>query len=106
MIYLETDDKNSLFFYLVIWCLIFDFHVKSALSGLTEFLANESPLETMKNVFYFTLKAIFHFEILKFLFWIFGQRLNEKDKVNFKSYNMSSWITNNYNTHIATHIKK
>ena len=27
------------------------------LSGLRQFLANESPLKTMKNAFYFTLKA-------------------------------------------------
>ena len=33
--------------------------VKSALSGLRQFLANERPLKMMKNAFYFTLKALF-----------------------------------------------
>ena len=28
------------------------------LSGLRQFLTNESPLKMMKNVFYFTLKAL------------------------------------------------
>ena len=31
-----------------------------ALSGLWQFLANDSPLTVMKNAFYFTLKNSFH----------------------------------------------
>ena len=31
---------------------------KGALSDLRQFLANESPLKTIKNVFYFTLKEL------------------------------------------------
>ena len=41
--------------------------VKGALSGLRQFLAAESPLEMMKNAFYFTLKALFLLNISKFL---------------------------------------
>ena len=41
--------------------------VKGALSGLRQFLATESPLKTMKNVFYFTSKALFVLKIYKFL---------------------------------------
>ena len=44
--------------------------VKSALSGLRQFLATENPFKMMKNAFYFTLKALFVFKIFKFLFWL------------------------------------
>ena len=40
---------------------------KDALSGRRQFSAAESPLKTMKNAFYFTLKALFILEIFKFL---------------------------------------
>ena len=38
-----------------------------ALSGLRQFLTNESPLKMMKNAFYFILKALFVPKIFKFL---------------------------------------
>ena len=41
--------------------------IKSALSGLRQFLATGSPLKMMKNAFYFTSKALFVLKILKFL---------------------------------------
>ena len=47
-------------------------NIKGDLSGLRQFLAIESPLKIMKNVFYFTLKALFVLKIFKFLFWLFG----------------------------------
>ena len=37
------------------------FFIKDTLSGLIQFLAAENLLEMMKNVFYFTLKALFTF---------------------------------------------
>ena len=40
---------------------------KGALSGLRQFLANESPLKMMENTFYFILKALFVLKIFKFL---------------------------------------
>ena len=46
--------------------------LKSALSGLTRFLAAESPLKTMKNAFYSTSKTVFLLKIFKFLSWLFG----------------------------------
>ena len=46
--------------------------VKGVLSGLTQFLATESPLKIMKNTFYFTLKALFVLKVFKFLFYPFG----------------------------------
>ena len=42
---------------------------KDTLSGPREFLAT---LKMMKNVFYFTLKALFVLKVFKFLSWISG----------------------------------
>ena len=53
----------------------------------------------MKNVFYFTSKAIFVLKIFKFLSWHFGhvaKRLGKEDKFNFKFYDVKAWLTNNY----------
>ena len=53
--------------------------------GLRQFLTIDSPLEIMKNVFYFMLKAVFVLEIVTFLSWLFGyveKRLDEKAMVN------------------------
>ena len=75
---------------------------KGALSGLRQFLASERPLEMMKNAFYFTLKALFILMIFKFLSWLFchvEKRLDKKDKVNFKIYDVTTWFTNSYNTY-------
>ena len=44
-------------------------NITGGLSGLRQFLANEIPLEMMKNAFYFTSKALFVLEIFKFLSW-------------------------------------
>ena len=81
----------------------------SALSGLREFLARESPLKIMKNTFYYTLKALFVFPIFELLFSTFGhvgKRLDEKAKVNFKIHDVTNWLTNNYNTLIERYLKK
>ena len=40
---------------------------KGALSGLRQFLATETFLTMMKNVFYFTSKSLFNLKIFKFL---------------------------------------
>ena len=63
----------------------------------------------MKNVFYFTLKAVFVLKIFKFLPWLYGhveKLLDQKDKVNFKIYDATPWLINNCNTHIAQYFKK
>ena len=44
-----------------------EYILKDTLSGLRQFLENESPLKMMKNAFYFTLKALFVLKIFKFL---------------------------------------
>ena len=38
------------------------------------FCFNESPWKIIKNVFYFTLKALFSLTIFKLLFWLFSPR--------------------------------
>ena len=46
----------------------------------------------MKNVFYFTLKAIFVLELFQFLFGIFGhedKRPDNNAEVNFKIYGIA-----------------
>ena len=40
--------------------------IKSALSGLRQFLAIETPLKMMKNAFYLTSKADFYIFVLTF----------------------------------------
>ena len=55
--------RNNFFPYLL---------AKGALLGPRQFLATESPLKMMKNVFYFTLKALFILKIFKFLSRRFG----------------------------------
>ena len=72
------------------------FCIKGALSGLIQFLAAESPLKMMRNAFYFKSKALFVLKIFKFLFWLFGhvsKRLDKKDKVHFKFYDVTAWLT-------------
>ena len=56
--------------------------INGVLSGLRQFLANESPLKMMKNAFYFTLKVLFVLKIIKVLSWVLGdaeKRLDHKD---------------------------
>ena len=48
------------------------FSAKGALSGLRQFLTNESPLKMMKIAFYFTLKTLFVLKIFTFLSLLFG----------------------------------
>ena len=43
---------------------------KGALSGVRQFLANESPSKMMKNAFYFTIKTLFVLKVFKFLSWL------------------------------------
>ena len=85
----------------------FDF--KSALPGLRPFLTTESPLKMMKNTFCFTSKVLFDLKIFKFLSWLFGhveKRLDYKGKVDFKIYDVTTWLTSNCNTHINQYLKK
>ena len=76
---------------------------------MRQFWATESPLKMMKNPFYFTSKVLLLLKIFKFLFTIFGhtaKRLDKKDKVNFKFYDVTAWLTNHCNTHILPNISR
>ena len=82
---------------------------KGALSGLRQFLAIESPLKIKKNAFYFTLKAcpvLKIFRLLSLLFCHVEKQLDQKEKVNFKIYDVAAWLTNNFYTNIAQYLKK
>ena len=62
------------------------------------------PFKNEENAFYFTSRALFILKVFKFSFWLFGQVakwLDKKDKVNFNFYDVTTWLTNNFNTHIA-----
>ena len=72
-------------------------------------LVFESPLKKIENAFCFTLKALFVLMIFKFLSCLFGhvgKWLDWKDQVNFKIYGITTWLTNNCNTHIYQYLKK
>ena len=85
------------------------FWFKGALSGLRQFLAAESPLKMTRNVFYFTSKALFVLKIFKFLSLLFGhaaKQFAKKDKAIFKFYDVTAWLINICNTHIAQYLEK
>ena len=50
------------------------------------------------------LKALFVLKIFVFLFRLVvhvGKRFGRKAKINLKIYNVTEWITNNYNAYIS-----
>ena len=59
----------------------------------------------MKNVFYFALKVVFLLKVFVFVTTSWS-RLDKKDKVNFKVYDVKTWFTNNYNTYVAQYLTK
>ena len=62
----------------------------------------------MKNALYLTSKALFVLKIFKFLSWLFdhvAKWLDKKDKVNFKFYDATAWLTNSCNMYIAQYLK-
>ena len=59
-------------------------------------MAIENPFKIMKNVFYFTLNALFILKIFKL----------KVIKVNSKIYDVTAKETNNCNTHITQYGKK
>ena len=92
-----------------IWVSIVRYLFKGALSDLRQFLTNESPLKMIKSSLYFTLKALFDLKIFKVLSWHFShveKRLDYKNKVNFKIYDVITWQTDNCNTRINKYLEK
>ena len=79
------------------------------MSGLRQIVAIESALKLMKKAVYFTLKAFLVLKIRKFLSGLFGyeeKRRDWKDKINLKIYDVTTWLTNNFNKHIDQYLKK
>ena len=67
------------------------------------------PLKNDENAFYFILKVIFVLKIFKFLSCLLGhveKQLDYKDNFNFKIYDIPTWLTYSYNTHIAQYLSK
>ena len=62
----------------------------------------------MEKAFYFTLKALFVIKIFKFLSSHFGhveKWLDWRGKVNFKTYDVTTWLTNICNKQTAQYLK-
>ena len=73
---------------------------KGTLSGLRQFLGTASPLKMLKNAFYFTSKAFSFSRYLNFY-------LTWSCRDNFKiSNDVTAWLTNNCNMHIAQYLEK
>ena len=69
---------------------------------------NDSPSKMLRNAFLFHLKSSFVLKMFEFLSWLFGhvgKRFGWKDKVNFATYDVATWLTKNYNRHIAQYLK-
>ena len=63
----------------------------------------------MKNAFYFTSKAFFVLKMFKLLSSLFdhvARRLDKKDKVNLGFYDVTAWLIDHCNIHIAQYFKK
>ena len=60
------------------------------------------------NPFHFILKGFFVLKTYNFLFFFdhIGRRFDKKDKTNFKIYDVTNWITKNFNKHIVKYLKK
>ena len=58
----------------------------------------------MEYAFYFMLKVII-FKIIKY-FGHAGKRYDKRAKFNFKIYDVTGCITNNYKKHIYQYVKK
>ena len=63
----------------------------------------------IKNAFYFISKVLSFSKYLNFclaFLVLLKKRLDKKDKVNFKIYEVATWLTNYYDTNIAQYLTK
>ena len=77
---------------------------------------DESPLNIIKNAFYFMSKVLFVLEVFKFLSWHYDyieKRLDKKAKVNFKIHDITDRTKSNvtagqkaFAIHILTNISR
>ena len=71
---------------------------KGVLSGLRQFLVTESPLKIKRNVFYFTLKALF---VLKFLNFCLDFLVMQKNDLIRKIKLISKFMTSQPGKHMT-----
>ena len=84
-----------------------DFH----LSKIFFVWFNDSLFNMMKNAFCFILKALFVLKMFVFNCYceflvMQKKRLEQKDKVTFKVYDVTTWLGNNCNTLIFQYLTK
>ena len=63
----------------------------------------------MKNAFYLILKAALVLKIFTFFSWLFGHVEKMawlEDRLILKNYDVTTWLTNNCNTHITQYLEK
>ena len=78
-----------------------DFHLRN--NFFTCF--NDSPSKMMKNDFYFILKVFSFPRYLNFYLDFWACKKNRLiRKVNYEIYDVTVWLTKNYNTHIAQYL--
>ena len=67
--------------------------------------ATMEALWSNEKCFLFHLKSSFRPQVYTFLSWVFGH-IDWKDKVNFKLYDVTTWLTNSYNARIPQYLTK
>ena len=65
---------------------------------------NESPLKNYEKCFLFHLKSSLYF-CLEYLV-MYKKQLDQKDKVNFETYDVTTWFTNTCNTDFVQYLTK
>ena len=84
-------------------------HLYSNLKEFERICGNWGSFKNDEKWFLFHLKSTFCFWDISIFFRNFGhvgKQFDEKAKANFKIHDITHWITNNYNTRIAQHLKK
>ena len=80
--------------------------LKGALLSLTQFLAAESPLKMMTNAFYFAFSFSRYLNFCLDFFVIQKNGLIRNISLISKINDVTTWATNNCNTHIDQYLKK
>ena len=86
-----------------LWCGYLNAH-----SQVSDNIWQLKDFKNDEKCFLFHIKALFVVKICKFLSWLFDhveKRLDSKNKINFKIYDVTAWLTNNCNTHIYQYLK-
>ena len=77
--------------------------------GLRQVLVTGSPLKIIKHAFCFLFKTLFVLKIFNFLSLLFchvEKWLDQKYKINVKTYDVATWERNNFNALISQYLKK